>query len=209
MIQHTATSHHHPSLLVDSSSIRMCSDSDLGPATLQARDQILRRGHVPPFRLTQLGSPPGPVPARCWPDPGKALASHVPPTAPSGHITLTYDTQAAKNPNGRNSNDSKTDVPELLMYLLSCQAVTVLGATDAMDECDMRAIGNVSLSTCIVLNRYPTLGMSKGKGKREGGRGPANRPAVTYAACANISEQPTERDRRTWCCAWTGPTLET
>jgi hypothetical protein len=96
------------------------------------------------------------------------------------------------------------------MYLnCLCTCSAGLDATDAMGECDMRATGNVSLSTCIVLNWDPTLGMSQGKGKREGvggGGGPANRPVVTYAACA---KQPTERDRRTWCCAWTGPTLET
>jgi hypothetical protein len=95
------------------------------------------------------------------------------------------------------------------MYLnCLCTCSAGLDATDAMGECDMRATGNVSLSTCIVLNWDPTLGMSQGKGKREGvggGGGPANRPVVTYAACA---KQPTERDRRTWCCAWTGPTLE-
>jgi hypothetical protein len=67
MIQHTATGH-HPTLLLDSSSKRMCTDSDLGLATLQVRDQVLHRSNVPQPRLPQLGSPPGPVPARCWPD---------------------------------------------------------------------------------------------------------------------------------------------
>jgi hypothetical protein len=68
----------------------MCSDSDMGPATLQVRDQVLHRGHVPPLWLPQLGSPPGPVPARCSPDFGKKLTNHVPP-AGRGHMPLTYD----------------------------------------------------------------------------------------------------------------------
>jgi hypothetical protein len=53
-----------------------------------------------------------------------------------------------------------------LNYLCTCSAV--LGAADAMDECDKRAIGDMSLFTCIDQIRYPTLGMSKGR-EREGG----------------------------------------
>jgi hypothetical protein len=88
----TSTSHHHPPHMLDSSSKRMSSDSDLGPATLPGRGQAPHRGHVPPLRLPQLESPPGPVPARCWPDFGRFSTSHV---TPSGHVTLTRDTLAA------------------------------------------------------------------------------------------------------------------
>jgi hypothetical protein len=63
-----ATSHHHPTPLLDSSSKRMCSDSDLGPAILPVRDHVLHCSHVPQPRLPQLGNSPRPVPARCWPD---------------------------------------------------------------------------------------------------------------------------------------------
>jgi hypothetical protein len=52
-----------------------------------------------------------------------------------------------------------------------CTCSAVLDATDAMDECDKRAIGDMSLFTCIVQIRYPTLGMSKGRERKEGGGG--------------------------------------
>ncbi len=48
-----------------------------------------------------------------------------------------------------------------LNYLCTCSAV--LGATDAMDECNKRAIGDMLLFTCIDQIRYPTLGMSRGR----------------------------------------------
>jgi hypothetical protein len=86
-----ATSHHHPTLLLDSSSKRMCSDSDLGLVTLQVRDQVLHRGHDPPLWLPQLGSPHRPAADLTS---GKLLTSHVPPR---GHVTLTHDTLAAKH----------------------------------------------------------------------------------------------------------------
>jgi hypothetical protein len=76
----------------------MCSDSDLGPVTLQVRDL------TPPLQLPQLGSPPGPAPARCRPDFIKTLTSHVPPR---GHVTLTHDTLAANTQKIVKINGSK------------------------------------------------------------------------------------------------------
>jgi hypothetical protein len=84
----------------------MCSDSDLGLVTLQVRNQVLHRGHIPPLRLPQLGSPPGPAPApgRYRPDFRKTLTNHVPPR---GHVTLTHDTLAANTPKIVKINGSK------------------------------------------------------------------------------------------------------
>ncbi len=54
-----------------------------------------------------------------------------------------------------------------------------MGATDAMDACDKRAIGIMSLSTCIVHYSVSLFGDVQGKGKgRRGDVGegdPANR----------------------------------
>jgi hypothetical protein len=63
----------------------MCSGSVLGPAILPVRDQVLHRGHVPPHRLPQLGIPPGPVLARCWPDFRKPFFFGQ-SRAPRGHV---------------------------------------------------------------------------------------------------------------------------
>jgi len=83
----------------------MCSDSDLGPVTLQVRDQVLHRGHDPPLWLPQLGSPHRPAADLTS---GKLLTSHVPPR---GHVTLTHDTLAANTHEIKQRNGSK------LMYL--------------------------------------------------------------------------------------------
>jgi hypothetical protein len=145
----------------------MRSDSDLGPATLPVRDQVL---HSSPT-VTSPSPRPGPSRLTAGPTSGKFLTSHVPPC---GHVTLIHDTLAAKNQNEQ-IKDS------MLVYLNSfCTCLAVLGATDAtaaMDHCDKRSIGNLSVFICIVQIRYPTLGMPKGgKGEEgEGAGGPANR----------------------------------
>jgi hypothetical protein len=50
-----------------------------------------------------------------------------------------------------------------------CTCSAVLGATDDMDECYMRAIGNMSLSTCVSFRFGIPLWGCPGKGKRGGG----------------------------------------
>ena len=78
-----------------------------------------------------------------------------------------------------------------------------------MDECDKRAIGSLSHVTCIEQNRYPTLGMSKGKERERemrgrGGEGkPANNPCDYKRSVRKwLAQRPTERDERTWSCFW-------
>jgi hypothetical protein len=136
---------------------------------------------------------PGPSRPAAGPTSGKLLTRHVPP---SGLVTLAHDTLAAKNPNEQ-IKDS------MLVYLnCLCTCSAVLGGTDAMDECDKRAIGNMSFSTCILQIRYP---LTKGREREEKGGGGGDlrkQPAVTYAGCANIRKRATEGYKRTWCCAW-------
>jgi hypothetical protein len=68
-------------------------------------------------------------------------------------VTQTHDTLAAKNPNEQ-LKDS------MLVYMnCLCTCSIVLGANDAMDECDKRAIGAMPLFTCIDQIWYPTLGI--------------------------------------------------
>jgi hypothetical protein len=74
----------------------MWSDSDLGPATLLVRDQVLHCGHVtsrPTSCCPNSEARPGPSRPAVGLTSDTISTSHVPPR---GHVTITHDSLAAK-----------------------------------------------------------------------------------------------------------------
>jgi hypothetical protein len=152
----------------------MCSDSDLGPVTLPVRDQVLHRGHVPPLLLPHSEARPGPLRPAAGMTSVKLLTCHVPPRGPRprNSDSLTHDALAANT-----HNKARNTMDQCWCTRIACVPVlTLRGAIDAMDKCEKRAVGSLSISTCIWQNRYLTLGISKGEGRGKGrGKGGGGR----------------------------------
>jgi hypothetical protein len=154
----------------------VCSDSDLGPVTLPVREQVLHRGHVSPLRLPQLGSPPGPAPARCRSDFRKTFDQSRTAPRPPGHVTLTHDTLAANTRKIKKCNGSNL---VYLSFLCTCLDFASFARCHRCYGRMRQARHRKPVAFSLYLTGQVSLFgdvQGRGKGEWKGGGAPANIP---------------------------------